>query len=90
MNICVCVYIFISNYYLLTRYNVTCRYVSKADHLVFNRQLVCSSQENTIFYTLRMSYALLFLCSSGLGGRVGETLWVSPLAFNITRKCKQM
>jgi hypothetical protein len=53
---CIYVYefIYISKYILLSLYNVTCMYIFRANHLVLDKQLVCSFLEKTTLSSRRL------------------------------------
>jgi hypothetical protein len=84
----VCLYVCITKFILFNLYNVTsCMYVFKADHLVLDNQLPCSSWGKTISLTLYiLSYLWYFVYSWGLVG-FSYPLWSYLLMSFLFRSC---
>jgi hypothetical protein len=60
MHVCISMYMYLSNYKLLSPYFVTYQYIPKADHLSLNSQLICSSLWQTPFPFSNLSVAYCF------------------------------
>lgn len=60
MSICTCIYV--TKFSLSNLCNLTYMHVFRANHLVFNEQLVCSSLLKIVFFILSMYFLSIVLC----------------------------